>query len=519
MRFLSLAGLLAGLSFASAIAAPAPTDLNTRGQLNNPLFRVTDDTSRTVDLLFGEVSRMQSYDDLWARMRAGFAMPELDDPLVEKWENYYASRPEYLNRIIERGGRYLYFVADEVERRGMPMELALLPMIESAYNPKAESSVKATGMWQFMPATGKQYGLERTWWYDGRRDVIAATDAALDYLGTLHGQFNDWQLALASYNWGENAVARAQAKNTAAGLGTTYSDLRMPNETRNYVPKLMAVRNIIANPAAFGVQLADVPNKPYFAAITTGRHMDVQVAAELSETPVQELLKLNPGFIRPIIAYKDDRKLVIPADKVAAFQRNLANYDKPLLNWQPYVTKRGESFSQLAEQFGIDVSELKDINDIGKDSVARGQTILVPNVPGLDVSNRQTLAALHENRSADPVDTGASDAPLAVIKYRVARGDTLYNIASRYGMNVDDLRRLNQLKADDVRLGTTLKVASVTRTAAGKKAPIQREYVVKSGDTLVSIARKHRVDADDLKRWNPQKLSPGIRLVIYQQPG
>ncbi|BCL76173.1 lytic transglycosylase [Jeongeupia sp. HS-3] len=517
MRFPSLLGLLAGLSVASAVAAPQPR-LNADGQLNNPQFFIADDTNRTVDILFGEVARLQSYDDLWARVRAGFAMPELDDPLVEKWENYYASRPEYLNRIIERGGRYLYFVVDDVERRGMPMELALLPMIESAYNPKAESSAKAAGMWQFMPATGKQYGLERTWWYDGRRDVVAATDAALDYLDKLHGQFNDWQLALASYNWGENAVARAQTKSAAAGLGMTYSDLRMPNETRNYVPKLMAVRNIIANPAAFGVTLASVPNKPYFAAVSTGRHMDVQVAADLSETPVQELLKLNPGFIRPVIAYKDDRKLVIPADKVAAFQRNLANYDKPLLNWQPYVTKRGESFAQLASQFGIDVSELKDINDIGSDGAARGQTILVPNVPGLDVSNRQTLVALHENRTADPIDTGASDAPLAVIKYRVARGDTLFNIASRYGMNVADLRKLNQLKADDVRLGSTLKVASVTRTASGKKAPIQREYVVKNGDTLASIARKHRVDADDLKRWNPQKLSPGIRLVIYQPP-
>jgi len=320
-------------------------------------------------------------DDLLARMRAGFKMPDMDDPLVRKWENYYASRPQFMQRVLERSRPYLYHVADEVEKRGMPMELALLPFIESAYNPQAVSPAQAAGMWQFIPGTGKRFGLERTWWYDGRRDVVAATSAALNYLGELYGMFGDWSLALASYNWGENAVARAvKKKQKASGdPDTGYLDIKMPAETRNYVPKLIAVRNIISNPAAFGVALLALPNKPYFRTITPGRHMDVKVAAELAEIPVEELLRLNPGFVRPVIAHKEDRQLVLPANKVETFQRNLAEYDKPLLNWQPHVTRAGEPYTQLAKRVGLSVAQLKDINDIStRETRARGQTILIP---------------------------------------------------------------------------------------------------------------------------------------------
>ncbi|WP_164521522.1 LysM peptidoglycan-binding domain-containing protein [Iodobacter ciconiae] len=495
--------------------APAKLDY----QLHNPSFTPQDDTYRTIDALFSEVVSTPEYADLWARVRTGFTIPELDHQLVSKWENYYASRPEYLNRIIKRGTPYLYYVVNEVEKRGMPMEIALLPMIESAFNPRAESSVKAAGMWQFMPATGKDYGLERTWWYDGRRDVVAATSAALDYLSGSYNQFGDWQLALASYNWGPTAVARAVAKNEAASLGTQFIDLRTPDETRNYVPKLLAVRNIIANPDAYGVTLESLPNKPYFATLTVGKHMDVKVAAELAETPVEELLKLNPGFIRPVIAYKDDRSLVLPIAKVAAFQKNLASYDKPLLNWQPYVTKQGESFEQLASAFGVAASELKEINDIGgRERTARGQTILVPKITGLDVSDRQTLMALAANRAAEPVDTGANDKPhtpvLASAEHKVIKGDTAYNIAKRYGMNVDQLQSMNKTANAQIKIGQVLRVsARPGKIATGNDG---REYIAKRGDTFTSISKRYKVATADLKKWNSSKsIQAGTKLVIY----
>ncbi|GAA5786068.1 lytic transglycosylase [Chitiniphilus shinanonensis] len=514
MKYCLIAAILACAAVAHAApkpAAPSPAPL-----------AVEPVDPMVAELLFGDYNRAL-YDDLWGRVRAGFAMNDLDSPLVEKWENYYASRPDYLRRIVERGGRYLYYVVAEVEKRGMPMEIALLPMIESAYNPKAESHALAGGMWQFVPATGKQYGLERTWWYDGRRDVVASTNAALDYLQMLYGMFGDWQLALASYNWGEGAVGRALARNREAGLPLTYADIRKPVETENYVPKLLAVRNIIADPEAFGIDLGPLANDPYFAAITTGKHMDVQVAAELAQVPVDELLKLNPGFIRPVIAYKDDRTLVLPIDKVDLFKRNLAAYSQPLLNWQPYVTRPGESFDELARSYGIAPSELREINDIsGREQVARGQTILVPLAPGVDVQERVALNALAVNKVSDPVDTGEQDKPREVPKksgrYRVGRGDTLFSIAQRFDMSVEELKALNGIRGNQIRAGQQLKVdgkAAPARAENGRNGRDKaRTYVVKRGDTLSEIAERYKVALADLKRWNPRPLRPGMKVYV-----
>ncbi len=537
MKYQLLAGFLAALC-ASAFASEQPASArvsqfdypsgNTSFTLNKDSATSSEDIAKISGALFPEtrptVEAKQALDiadaskhpDLWSRVRNGFEMPELDSPAVRKWEQYYANRPDYLNRIIERGNRYLYHVVEEVEKRGMPMEIALLPMIESAYNPKAESSARASGMWQFIPETGKRYGLERTWWYDGRRDVVAATSAALDYLSEIHGMFGDWQLALASYNWGENAVARAVAKNQATGRPSAYSDLRMPAETANYVPKLMAVRNIIANPSAYGIEIAEVPNKPYFTAIDNNRHMDVRVAAQLAEIPVAELLRLNPGFIRPVIAQKDERKLVLPADKVEKFQHNLASYDKPLLNWQPYVTRKGEDLDKLAAKFGITPTELKSINDItAKARLAAGQTILVPKSENLDISERQTLAALAANRIAEPVDRGENDKPREAkfqALHRVIRGDSAFSIAKRYNISVAQLRTLNGKKNNHLAIGETLRVA------ATKTVPAKHQYVAKRGDTVSAVARRFNVATVDLIKWNNLErpnLQPGAKIVIY----
>jgi len=317
--------------------------------------------------------------DLWERIRAGFTMQPLDSKLVGDWENYYASKPDYMAAMVERGSHYLYHIVEEVERRKMPAEIALLPMIESAYNPQAYSRSHASGLWQFIPSTGKLYGLQQNWWYDGRRDVIAATSAALDYLEKLYAQFNDWELALASYNWGEGAVARAMARNQARGKPADYSSLTMPAETRNYIPKLMAVKNIINDPARFGIRLMTVPNEPYFAVVTVEKHIDVKLAAQFAGMPLDEFRFLNPAHNKPVIKAGAAETIVLPRDRVESFQANLEKYEDPLVSWQAHILKRGEKPEKVAAQYGISMIELKRVNNIsGKHPFRVGQSLLVP---------------------------------------------------------------------------------------------------------------------------------------------
>ncbi len=322
--------------------------------------------------------------NLWIRIRNRFAMSNLDNPLVHEWEQWYASRPDYVARMVERSSRVLFHVVEEVERRNMPAEVALLPMIESAYNPQAYSRSHASGMWQFIPSTGKLYGLEQNWWYDGRRDIVAATQAALDYLEKLHGMFGNWELALASYNWGEGAVGRAIAKNQARGLPTDYESLNMPAETRNYLPKLQAVKNIISDPARFGLVLADIPNESYFTAITTPRHIDVEVAARFAEISVEEFRFLNPAHNKPVINANAAETIVLPKNKVGTFQHNLENNKEPLVSWQAYTVKPGERIEKIAAKNGMSVAELRQVNHLtGRTRIRTGQPLLVPVKAGV----------------------------------------------------------------------------------------------------------------------------------------
>jgi membrane-bound lytic murein transglycosylase D len=317
--------------------------------------------------------------DMWERIRNGFAMNPMDNELVRHWENFYSTKPEFFARMVERGSHYLFHIVEEIERRKMPTEIALLPMIESAYNPQAYSKAHASGLWQFIPSTGRLYGLRQNWWYDGRRDVIAATGAALDYLEKLHGMFGDWELALASYNWGEGAVGRAVARNQAKGLPADYASLTMPAETRNYLPKLIAVKNIIADPARFGIQLASVPNEPYFEIVTLRQHIDVKLAAKFAEMPLDEFRFLNPAHNKRVIKAYAAETIVLPRNRVAMFHANLENHGKPLVSWQAHTLKPGEKPEKVAAAYGISVSELKEVNGIGgKTGFRPGQPLLVP---------------------------------------------------------------------------------------------------------------------------------------------
>jgi len=380
------------------------------------------------------IDRTLAPDDLWQRIRSGFAVPDIDGPLVEDKVAYFLARPEFLQRVFERGRPYLYHIVEELEKRGMPTELALLPMVESAYNPMAYSRAHASGLWQFIPGTGKRFELKQNWWYDGRRDIVASTTAALDYLAYLYEMHGDWHLALASYNWGENAVARAIAKNRAAGKATDYASLTMPSETRHYLPKLQALKNIVANPAPFGIKLEPIPNQPYFATTTRLRDIDVQLAAKLAEMSVVDFIALNPGFSRPLIRASVTPRIVLPADKVEVFHENLAKLDqKSLVSWKTYQAAKGETFESIAKKFGMTVGQLKEVNGIAARTKAVPSLLVVP-VSAAAASTMRKLPIMY----APPIPVRSQR-----FVHTMKQGETLASVSRRYGVSVDDLKRWN----------------------------------------------------------------------------
>ena len=407
---------------------------------------------------FPELSALP-VEDVWQRIRDGFAMPPLDSKLIKRHEQWYASHPEYVQRMSERARRYLYYIVEEVERRGMPTEIALLPIIESAFNPGANSVASASGIWQFIPSTGKHFGMEQNWWYDGRRDIIGATNGALDYLEKLHRQFGDWQLALAAYNWGENAVARAQANNRRRHKPTDYAHLRMPRETQNYVPKLMAVKNIVSDPARYGLTLAPIPNAPYFAAVTPSKPMDVKVAADLAEIDMEEFIALNPGHNRPVILQDQAEVLLLPTDKVEVFRRNLENNDQRLVSWRPYESEKGESFADIAKRFDMSLEELRNANGLSRyASLSNGQTLLVPATEEYPATEFEPF-----NMHATAVQE------MAGFRYVVRKGDTISGIARQFGVSQRDLIAMNH-GSKFLRIGQkfTILPGSSRRTASRK---------------------------------------------------
>lgn len=315
---------------------------------------------------------------IWNSLKNDFRLAEVNSSLIRSHENRFVANSAYFNRTIARSQPYMYHIVTEVKKRGMPAEIALLPFIESAYVTKARSHVGASGLWQFMPATGRHYGLEQTPLYDGRHDVYAATDAALNYLQYLHGLFGDWSLALAAYNWGEGNVSRAVRRAQAAGIAPTYENLKMPAETRNYVPKLLAVRNLVNNPNAFGLSLPDIQNKPYFKVVNVDTPLDIMAAAHLANISENEFLSLNPGFKTPVFIPKHGRKMLLPVAAANVFETNLRNADtKNLLSWDVYTPDSAISLNDLAMRTNTSVSELRRLNGILGSRVAAGRSVLV----------------------------------------------------------------------------------------------------------------------------------------------
>lgn len=382
--------------------------------------------------------------DLWGRVRLGFAMPDLDSDLVREHERWYASRPDYVQRMTTRGSRYLYHIVEEVQRRGMPTELALLPFIESAFNPQAMSSARASGMWQFMPLTGKDYDLKQNIFRDDRRDVLASTRAALDYLGRLNKMFNgDWQLSLAAYNWGEGNVKRAIARNERLGLPTDYESLSMPAETRHYVPKFQAVKNIVLAPQEFGLELPPLQNHPYFLSVPIRRDVDVAVAARLAGMSVDEFKTLNPQMNKPVILAAGTPQILLPYDNADTFMKRLASYQGALATWTAWVVPKTMKTAEAAQQTGMSEAALREINRIPpKMLVKAGSTLLVQRA---------------ETRVADVPEHVADNAhmalapdipPLKKIGLQARRGDTLAALAKRHGVTVAQMAQWNRLDAD-----------------------------------------------------------------------
>ena len=644
--------------------------------------------TNTIALDHGKIK--SGYNSVWAHLRSDFRMSEVNPELVRRHESKFVSSSAYFKRTIERSRPYMYHISNEVAKRNMPAEIALLPFIESAYVTKAKSHVGASGLWQFMPATGRHYGLEQTPLYDGRHDIYAATDAALNYLQYLHGLFGDWSLALAAYNWGEGNVGRAVNRARAQGLEPVYENLRMPNETRNYVPKLLAVRNIVNNPEYFGMSFADLDNKPFFKAVDIDQPIDLSAAVRLANISQAEFDALNPAFKSPVYIPKTGRKLLLPATAIATFERNYKKADRAsLLSWDVYTPYADTTLSSIAAETGMSTAELKRLNGLSKESVAAGRSLLIaknrfsgspaavpanfaaldadinPNdnklqtVPNLNIAvtettfkpSRQTVdiqtasaaqpapdtlrppvqtvavdftkqtaqtaaptvtnqpvatapaapstdeiedriqqlasasasqnapqpataavadggnnellmtfvqeSGLSENsdtvtvadsspnqleneQAAQEAAERSRQAKLAAERakqqkqaaearasaaaknsgtpttHKVGSGDTLFNIAKRYDMNVADLIASNNIKGNTIHTGQILKVAAAKGKQTAKASVQPVSYTVRQGDTLTDIARRFNVNVNDVRRWNnnSSNIKPGQNIKL-----
>ena len=676
----TLVAAITGLSFFSA---PAFGQTYTKNQIGMAMMR-----TNTIALDHGKIK--SGHNSVWAHLRSDFRMSEVNPELVRRHESKFVSSSAYFKRTIERSRPYMYHISNEVAKRNMPAEIALLPFIESAYVTKAKSHVGASGLWQFMPATGRHYGLEQTPLYDGRHDIYAATDAALNYLQYLHGLFGDWSLALAAYNWGEGNVGRAVNHARAQGLEPVYENLRMPNETRNYVPKLLAVRNIVNNPEYFGMSFADLDNKPFFKAVDIDQPIDLSAAVRLADISQAEFDALNPAFKSPVYIPKTGRKLLLPATAIATFERNYKKADRAsLLSWDVYTPYADTTLSSIAAETGMSTAELKRLNGLSKENVAAGRSLLIaknrfsgspaavpanfaaldadinPNdnklqtVPNLNIAvtettfkpSRQTVdiqtasaaqpapdtlrppvqtaavdftkqtaqaaapavtnqpvAAVPAAPSTDEVEdrirqlasasanqnapqpatasvadggnnellmtfvqesglsensdtvTVADSSPnqleneqaaqeaaersrqaklaaerakqqkqaaearaLAAAKnsgtpttHKVGSGDTLFNIAKRYDMNVADLIASNNIKGNTIHTGQILKVAAAKGKQTAKASVQPVSYTVRQGDTLTDIARRFNVNVNDVRRWNnnSSNIKPGQNIKL-----
>ena len=448
---------LAGCATPQASSSATPQGTSSPAQTataETPQTSAPDELTQTGSLKAKANLGLLPPTDIWERIRRGFAMPDLDGPLVRDREQWYAARPDYILRMTERSRRYLFHIVEELERRDMPTELALLPFIESAFNPEAVSSAKAAGMWQFMPATGKYFDLKQNLFRDDRRDVLESTRAALDYLQKLYGMFGDWHLALAAYNWGEGSVGKALARNKALGKPLGYSDLNMPNETRYYVPNLQAIKNLVALPESYKVQLPMIRNHPYFKSVQIERDIDVALAARLAEISLDDFKALNPSMNRPVILASGTPQILLPWDNATVFERNLQDHTgQRLATWTAWVAPRTMKPEDAAHEVGMPVEQLRAANSIPpRMMVKAGSTLLVHRKGTLDTDVTEHMADNAQLALAPEI-------VLKRIMVTARKGDTLASLAARHGVTAANMASWNKMHiVASLKSGQTLAV-------------------------------------------------------------
>jgi membrane-bound lytic murein transglycosylase D len=465
---------------------------------------------------------------VWNRLREGFKVPDLENPVVEENLQRYLNKPDYLNRMTQRSKPFLYHILEEVEKRKLPTEIAILPFVESAFVTKAKSHAKAAGLWQFMPQTGKHFQLNQNMWKDERYDVFDSTSAAVTYLERLYDLFGDWQLAFAAYNWGEGNVQRAIKKNQQAGLPTDYMSLKMPSETRNYYPKLQAIKEIILHPGKYNLKLPAVYNEPSLVEISKEQDIDVKNAAKFAGLSESSFIDLNPAFNRPVIVAAHNNRMLLPSEDVDSFVENLVTYSttgKPLSKWTTYRVRSGDTLASIAKRANMTEQALRETNKIPENRrVKEGSLLLV---------NKGSGIASSEDISADTIDgTISLQQDFRRIKYRVRKGDSLPRIAKRLGVSVAQISNENRLRKNRISVGQDLVVTVPVRTRqyteaaspAPSKASVQsaaapgnKFYVVRKGDTLYNIASRYNISVASLKSANDLKdnnVTVGQRLSI-----
>lgn len=439
----------------------------------------------------------EQFANLFDRMRAGFKLgDEGDRRAVDMQLRWYARNPDYLQRTFGRSDLYLYYIVTQLEARNMPLELALLPFIESAFEPYAYSRARATGLWQFIPGTGSRFGLKQDWWYDGRRDIVESTRAALDYLQSLHNEFNgDWLLAIAAYNCGELIIERSVAMNRAAGRPIDFWNLWLPKETRAYVPKLLAMKRLVIDPEAYGLEISPIANRPYFARVATGGQINLKLAAEIAGIKPEELYELNPAFHRFATDPAGPHYLLLPVDAADVFTQNTAELTPDQrLGVTHYAVRRGDSVEKVAQRFHTTVSVVRELNDLPKGRLTVGADIRVPeSVP--ELPEKVVLAAAR-------ADGHGRFRPHVLV---VRRGDSLWTIARRNGMSVTRLAMINGLHpGDPLRAGQRIRVSNGSGSASPRHARHHRRviYTVRSGDTVAQIAQLFQCSVPQILAWN-----------------
>jgi membrane-bound lytic murein transglycosylase D len=507
---------------APAAALPAPTTPPDVAAAPDGLSKSVGSTPSVAMPSEWQHHNGEDYDDLFDRMRAGFVFAEVQEPAIDQQLQWFEHNPDYLERTFQRAQRYMYHIVTEVEARGMPLEFALLPVVESAYEPFAYSRSRAAGLWQFIPGTGVRFGLKQDWWYDGRRDVVESTRAALDYLQALHDQFDgDWLLAIAAYNVGEMTVQREFDHNRALGLPTDFWHLKLPAETRAYVPKLLAMKRLMAEPERYGIDFAPMPNEPYFAVIDTGSQIDLKIAAKLAGTSYDEVAALNPGYNRWATDPQGPHRLLVPIDNADGFEaalKTLAPEDR--VQYLAHEVTRRDTLQTIAKQYNTTVVILTKVNNLTDKRLTAGQTLQIPQASD-QLPEKVLLAAAR-------VDRPSTDAPgrkRGQIVYRVRSGDTLTKIAQRQGVSVGTLARLNNLGAgDSVVKGQRLIIKASARQYRSEGSVSGRRllYTVRKGDTVFSISRQFQVSETQLKSWNGlnshHQIRAGQHLVMYVEP-